>query len=72
MQYLIFMLIMSSIAGCSTPQPRINPPLMRCPESLPLLKDGTAGEVAGTMAIWAAQYHECRILHDGLVDALTQ
>lgn len=44
--------------------------LVKCQPGLPLLRDGTAADVALTMADWASQYHDCRILHDGLVDAL--
>lgn len=44
--------------------------LVKCPAALPLLDGGTAAEVGLTMADWAAQYHDCRILQAGLVDAL--
>ena len=64
------------LTGCAwlTPPLKISPPLpplIRCPDSLPLLTDGTAGDVALTMAEWAAIYHDCRINHNGLIDALT-
>ena len=44
--------------------------MVKCGPTLPALTDGTAGDVALTMADWAAKYHDCRVIHDGLVDAL--
>lgn len=44
--------------------------LVKCPKALAALDGGTAAEVGLTMADWAAQYHDCRALHGGLVDAL--
>jgi hypothetical protein len=60
------------LGACSSmPPPRVMMPqaslLVRCPSELPPLTDGTAGDVLQTMAEWAAIYHDCRILHDGLV-----
>ena len=43
---------------------------MRPPLTLPHPTDGTALGVAGTMVEWAGLYHDCRIMHDGLVTAL--
>lgn len=45
--------------------------MVECPQTLPVLRDGTAGEVALTMTEWAAYYHDCRVLHSGLVRALS-
>lgn len=44
--------------------------MVPCQQTLPPLRDGSAGEVALTMTEWAAMYHDCRVLHDGLVEAL--
>lgn len=44
--------------------------MVRCPETLPHPTDGTALGVASSMVEWAGLYHDCRILHDGLVSAL--
>lgn len=44
--------------------------MVECPDSLPPLRDGTAGEVAMTLTEWAAIYHDCRVIHSGLVRAL--
>lgn len=44
--------------------------MVKCEPALPALTDGTAGDIALTMADWATKYHDCRIIHDGLVDAL--
>lgn len=44
--------------------------MVPCQEMLPPLRDGTAGEVALTMIEWSAMYHDCRVLHGGLVEAL--
>jgi hypothetical protein len=44
--------------------------MSKVPQALPPLHDGTAGDVALTMADWAAQYHDCRTLQWGLIDAL--
>ena len=71
----IVLVLSSLLLACSTPPLKISPPLpplVRCPDSLPLLTDGTAGDVALTMAEWAAIFHDCRINHNGLVDALTR
>ena len=59
-------------ACCSKPHLAVVPTalLVKCPPSLTAPTDGTAYGVALTMAEWAGQYHDCRILHDGLVDAL--
>ncbi len=46
--------------------------MVKCPESLPLLTDGTGQDVTITMREWASQYHRCAIPHNGLVDALEQ
>lgn len=62
-----------ALSACSTVQPPVAVPtalLVRCQPALPALRDGTAGEVAVAMAAWAGIYHDCRILHDGLVEAL--
>jgi hypothetical protein len=44
--------------------------LVRCPPELPILVDGSAGEVLQTMTEWAVIYHDCRIRHDGLVEVV--
>lgn len=44
--------------------------LVKCPDELPALTDGTGGDVAVTMNEWAAQYHRCAKPHNGLVDAV--
>lgn len=60
-------------SGCSICPPQVPPPtalMVECPQTLPVLRDGTAGEVALTLTEWAAYYHDCRVLHSGLVRAL--
>lgn len=62
-----------ALSACSTTQPQGPVPialLVKCRQALPAVRDGSAGEVAQAMAAWAAQYHDCAILHNGLVDAL--
>ena len=60
------------VSACSTPQPRHYQQnlLIRCPETLPTLNDGTGGTILETMKLWAEQYHGCAIPHNGLVDAI--
>lgn len=44
--------------------------LVKCPEQLSQLRDGTARQVALTLSEWATTYHECAVRHNGLVDAV--
>lgn len=46
--------------------------MVKVPQTLPLLTDGTAQDVTLTMRDWASQYHECRIRQHGLVDAINE
>ena len=61
------------LCACLTTPPAKQIPealMAKVPQALPPLHDGTAGDVALTMADWAAQYHDCRTLQWGLIDAL--
>jgi len=70
--------LMALLSACSTPQPAEKPRviqqglLVKCPDQLSQLSDGTAGEVAVTMKEWASTYHDCKTRHNGLVDVLAR
>ena len=44
----------------------------KCDDTLPILDGNTGAEIAPLMVQWASQYHDCRLRHNGLVDAVTQ
>lgn len=75
MRTLIIFNLLFLLSGCSTPPPvrqevDQSSLLLKFPESLPLLTDGTGRDIVLTMREWASMYHECRIRHNGLVDAV--
>ena len=74
-RYIAASALSLTLSACSTtPLPAALPIqqslLQRCPAELPALTDGTGGDVALTMNVWASQYHRCAIRHNGLVDAI--
>lgn len=44
--------------------------MVKCPQSLTLLTDGTGKDVVITMHDWTVTYHDCATRHNGLVDAV--
>lgn len=65
------------LAACSSMQPQQASLyqanlLQECDDALPELNGNTGSEIAPLMIQWAAQYHECRLRHNGLVDAVKQ
>lgn len=46
--------------------------MVKVPQELPQMSNGTGSVVAETMNVWASYYHECRIRQHGLVDAITE
>lgn len=46
--------------------------MVKVPQALPEMTDGTGATVGETMKVWASHYHECRIRQHGLVDAINE
>lgn len=44
--------------------------LVKCPEELTQLSDGTGRSVVLLIKDVAAAYHDCKVRHNGLVDAV--
>lgn len=71
----MFVLVMT-LLGCSTKQPKAPAKplqqmlLIKCPNDLPEMHDGTGRSVLNTLRAWSAQYHRCAVLHNALIDAL--
>lgn len=76
MKLFIVMCASLTLAACSSTPLRPEAPiqanlLQKCPEVLPPLPGNTGADVLPTMKEWAVQYHDCRLRHNGLVDALS-
>ncbi len=46
--------------------------LIKCDNSLPLVYGTTGKDWVIMGKQWSSQYHECSIIHNGLVDAVNQ
>lgn len=64
-----------SLSGCLTLRPEVMPQenlMVKVPQELPQMTDGTGAVIGETMKVWASYYHECRVRQHGLVDAIRE
>lgn len=66
-----------TISGCTTTYiteaPTLNENLLvKCPETLSTLEGTTGKDFITLVKSWSAQYHDCRVRHNGLVETLEQ
>lgn len=71
---IVLFACLTMLSACSTQPVEVKPyqqNLMKpCPGVLPDHVDGTAGTVLTTGVEWAKVYHDCKVRHNGLVEAI--